>query len=156
MSGGWGQHLLFTIDQIAGVEGRQLKSMAVRYRVGRASLDAIATEDAAIVIDVINLGVAFGSGDPFFFCVFCGFDVDAICRARRGTEEACDALFQAIFVALQDVHAAKTLLKHRSLGGAGTVRIIFDDRRLKHFPQGNAHSLGDRSDVFDHGHTSTV
>jgi hypothetical protein len=27
---------------------------------------------------------------------------------------------------------------------------------LKHFAQGDAHALGNRSDVLDHGHTRTV
>ena len=153
MSGGWGQHLLFAIDQIAGVEGCQLKSMPVRNRVGGASLYAIATEDAPIIVNVINLSVAFRTRNSFFFCIFCRFDIDAIRRARRCTEETGNTLFQAVFVALQDMHAAKTLLKHCPLRRSGTVGIIFDDGRLKHFPQGDAHSLGNRSDVLDHGHT---
>ena len=40
-----------------------------------------------------------------------GFDVNAIGRAGRGAQEAGHALFQAVFVALQHVHAAIALLE---------------------------------------------
>src|ERR1700687_1078392 len=58
-----GQHLLLAVHQIAGVEGRQLKSMAVSNRVGGGTFHAIAAENAAVVIDVVDLGITFGATD---------------------------------------------------------------------------------------------
>src|SRR6202043_1013309 len=58
-----GQHLLLAVNQIAGVESRQLESMSMGNRIGRASLHAIAAENAAVVIDVVDLGVALGATD---------------------------------------------------------------------------------------------
>ena len=80
--------------------------MAVRDGVGGAGLDAIAAEDAARVIDVVDLGVALAGGDALRFGILGGFDVDAIRWACGGAQETADALFEAVFVALQDVNAA--------------------------------------------------
>src|SRR4051812_15672877 len=49
------KHLLFAIDQIGSVQGRDLKAMAVSDGVRRTGLDAISAEDAAVVVDVIDL-----------------------------------------------------------------------------------------------------
>jgi len=55
------QHLFFAINQIAGVEACQLKSMAMRNRIGWASFDTVAAKDTSVVIDVVDVGVAFGA-----------------------------------------------------------------------------------------------
>src|SRR3954465_4719352 len=52
------QHLLFAVDQIGGVQRRNLKAVPVGDGVSRTSLDAISAEDTAVVVDVIYLGVA--------------------------------------------------------------------------------------------------
>ena len=75
-----GQHLLLAVDQIAGVECRQLKSMPVGDRVGRTRFHAIAAKNAAVVIDVVNLGVALGAADAVLGGILGGLDVDAIRR----------------------------------------------------------------------------
>ena len=89
--------------------------MPMRDRVGGASLHAIAAKDTSIIVDVINLGVAFGARNSFLLGVFSGFYVDAVSRAGRGAQETSHAFFKPIFVALQHVHATKTLLKHCAL-----------------------------------------
>ena len=61
--GGAGEQLLLAINQVAGVVGGQLEAVAVGDGVCRAGLDAIAAEDAAVVIDVVDLGVALGPAD---------------------------------------------------------------------------------------------
>src|SRR3954469_22572576 len=63
------QHLLFSIHQVRCVQSGDLESVTVGDRVGRASLDAISAEDAAVVIDVIDLRVALGSGDALLSSV---------------------------------------------------------------------------------------
>src|SRR5581483_4086475 len=61
-----GQHLLLAVNQIGGVKGRQFESMTVRDGVGGTGLHAISAENAAVVIDVVNLGVALGAADAVF------------------------------------------------------------------------------------------
>ena len=55
------QQLLLAIDEICGVEGRQLKAVAVGDGVGGASLYAEAAKNAAIVVNVVNLRVTLGA-----------------------------------------------------------------------------------------------
>src|SRR5208283_2317756 len=73
-----GQQLLFAVNQAAGVVGGQLKPVAVRNRVGGAGFHAIAAEDAAVVIDVVNLGVTLGAADPLLGGVLGRLDVNAV------------------------------------------------------------------------------
>jgi len=72
------QELFFAVDQVTRVKARQLETMAVRDRVGRASLDTVAAEDTAVVIDVVDLGVALGAADAVLFRVLRGFDINAV------------------------------------------------------------------------------
>jgi len=104
---GPGQHLLFAVNQIAGIEGGQLKSVAVGDGVGGAGLHTITAEYASIIVDVIDLRVALGAGNALLGGVFGGLDIDAVRGAGGGAEETGDAFFQSVFVALQDVHARK-------------------------------------------------
>src|SRR5438045_2877545 len=57
------EQLLFAINQIRRVKGRQLKSVSVRNRVRRASFNAVSAENAAVVIDVVDLGVTLCAAD---------------------------------------------------------------------------------------------
>ncbi len=79
----------------------QLEAVAVGDGVGGAGLHAVAAEDAAVVVDVVDLGVALGGGDALLGGVFGGLDVDAVGGAGRGAEKAGHALFQAVLVALR-------------------------------------------------------
>ena len=114
--------------------------MAVRDGVGGARLHAISAEDAAVVIDVINLGVAFAAADAQLCRVLGRFDIDALRRARGRAQETGDAFFQAVLIALQLVDAAKALLEFR-----GRVRVILRDGRIEHLPEGDAHAFDDGS-----------
>src|SRR6266404_6862057 len=150
------QHLFFAVDQIARIETRQLESMAMRNRIGRTSFHTIPTKYTSIIVDVVDAGVAFGARDSFFGGVFRSFYVDAIRGTGGGAEETGYTLFQSVFVALQNVHAAKAFLKLCAFQRAGTVGIVLDDGWLKHLLQGDGHPLGDGADVFEHGHASLV
>src|SRR5579859_5795974 len=108
------QHLLFSVNQIAGIEGSQLKSMAMRNRISRASLHAVPAKDASIVVDVIDTGVALGARNSVFRGVFRGFDVDAIRRTSSSAQKAGHTLLQPVFIALQHVHATETFLELRA------------------------------------------
>ena len=145
-----GQHLLFAHHHIGGIEARQFESMAVRDRIRGTRLHAISAKNAAVVVDVIDLGVALRAADPILCRVIGCFDVNAIGRAVGRAQEAGDALFQTIFIALQHVRAAVTGLNASSSQGPFAIRIIFHDRRPEHLREGDAHALGNRRDIFQH------
>src|ERR1051325_100365 len=90
------QHLLLTIDQRRGVIARDLESMPVSDGVGGAGLDTEPAKDAAVVVDIVNLGVALATTDSKLIGVFGGFDVNAVGWARRSAEEAGHALLKAV------------------------------------------------------------
>src|SRR3954464_12978619 len=102
--------------------------MTMRDGIRGAGFDAVSAEDAAVVIDVIDLGVPLGPGDAVLFRVLRRFDVDAVRRTRRRAQETGNTLFQTALVALQHVQPTETLLKHRTFERTRTVRVILDDR----------------------------
>ena len=147
-----GQHLLLAINQIAGIEGRQLKSVSVGDRIRRTRFHAVAAENAAVVIDVVDLGIALGATDAVLRRVLSGFDVDAVRWARRRAQEAGHALLQAVLVALQHVGTAKASLNTRAAQRTLAVWIILHGRGLKHLHEGDAHALGNGRDVLQNWH----
>ncbi len=151
-----GQHLLLAVNQIAGVKRRQLKPVPVCDCVGGTSLYAIAAKNAAIIIDVINLGIAFRAAHAMLGSILGRFDVNAVRRAIGGAQEAGHAFFQSVFVALQNVSAAEAGLKARASERTLAVGIILDRGGPKHLREGDAHPLGDRGNVLQHRHTCLV
>src|SRR5712664_3326236 len=101
--------------------------MPVRDRVGGTRLHAVAAENATRIIDVVHAGVALARRNPLGVSVLRGFDVDAICRARRRAQEAAHALLQTTFVAMQHVNPAiARLTMHRLvLNVSATSRTMF-------------------------------
>ena len=77
------QHIFFAHHHGGGVQRGKFKSMPMRNGVRRARFNAIAAEDAAVVIDVVDLGVAFCAGNPLLGCVLRRFNMDAVGRASR-------------------------------------------------------------------------
>src|SRR5215831_12153040 len=73
-----GQHHLLAVHQIGRAEGRQFKSVAVCDRISRAGLNTVSAEDATVVVDVIDLGVAFGATDAVFGGVLGRFNINAV------------------------------------------------------------------------------
>src|SRR5271157_1270216 len=146
------EQLLLAVNQVAGVVRGQLEAVTVGDRVGGAGFHAVAAEDAAVVIDVVNLGVTLGAADTLLGSVLGGLNVDAIRGTGRGTEEAGHALLQPVLIALQHVHAAEAVLEHRAAHQAGAIGIVFDDRGLEHLDERDAHALGDGGDVFNDSH----
>src|SRR3954471_10645134 len=147
------QQLLFAIDQISRIESRQFESMPVRNCIGGASFHAISAKNAAVVVNVVNLGITLCPADPFLRRVLCCLDIDAIGRAVRCTKKTGDALLQAILIALQDMHTTITFLKLRSPQWPRPIGIIFHRCRLKHLHEGDAHAFGNSGDVLEDGHT---
>src|ERR1035437_3133184 len=112
--------------------------MAVRDGVGGAGFHAIPAENAAVVIDVVNLGVALPAGDAEKVGVLRGLDVDAVGGAGGGTQEAGHAFFEAVGIALEYVDAAVALFKLGRLVGIG-----FRHGGRNHLLERDAHPLGD-------------
>jgi hypothetical protein len=150
------QHVFFAHDEIGGVQRGQLEAVAVGDGVGGTGFNAVSAENAAVVVDVVDLGVALRGGDADGLGVLGGFNIDAVRRTCSGAEEAGHAFFQAVFVALQDVGAAIALLENRSAQGALAVRVILYLRGLKHLPEGDAHALGDACQVAHDGHRASI
>src|SRR5580765_441387 len=72
------QHLFFAVDQVGGVQRCDLKAVPVGDGVGGAGLNTISAEDAAVVIDVIDLRIALGAGDTLLGRVLGGLNVNAV------------------------------------------------------------------------------
>ena len=75
----------------------------MRDGILRTSFDAKPTKDATVVVDVVNLRIAFIHADTFFsraWIVGC-FDVDAFSRTGGGAEKTSYAFFPAQFIDVQ-------------------------------------------------------
>src|SRR5437870_8834365 len=147
------QHLLFAIDQIAGIKRGNLEAMSVRDCIRGTRLDTISAKNAAVIVNVVNLGVALSAAHPVLSRVLRRLDINAVRRASCRAKKTSHALLQAVLVTLQNVHSAIALLKFCSLQRSRPVRIILHYRRSKHLPESDAHALSDSSDVFQDRHT---
>jgi len=107
--------------------------MAMRDRVGRASLDTIAAKNAAGIVDVIHPRIALARGNSIGVGIFGSLDIDAPRRTGCGTQEASDTLFQAVFVPMKDVNAAIARLKMNRFFG-----IIFSNGFAQHVAKRHA------------------
>src|SRR5690242_10163718 len=92
------EQVLLALDQGGGVEAGGLESMPVGDGVGGTGLDTVAAEDAARVIDVVDLGVAFAAGDAVGLGVLRRFDIDTVGRTGRRAQETGDTLLQPVDV----------------------------------------------------------
>ncbi len=145
--------MLFAVDQVAGVETRDFEAVPVGDRIRWTGLDAVSAENTAVVVDVINLGVALRAAHSMLGRVLRRFDINAVRGTRRRAQETGDALFQSILIALQDVHAPETLLELGAAERSRPIGIVLHLRGLEHLHEGNAHPLGDGGNVLKHRHT---
>jgi hypothetical protein len=139
------QHLFFRIDQCCCVVAGKFKPVAVRDGVSGTGFDTITTEDATVVVDIVDAGIALSAAEANDIRVFRRFDVDAISRTGGSAEKTSDALLKPILVALQNVGAAIAILQL-----SRAVRVLFCDGRLQHLFESDAHSLGDRRGRTNH------
>src|ERR1700760_707868 len=124
------QHLLRE-DQVGAVVVGELVVMAHRDRVERARDLAVAAEDAAREVDLVDLRVALARRYAMLGRVLGGDDADAVRRARGRAERAADALLQArVLEAVQLVAAAGARGDGRLL-----LRILDRDRRFAEAPE---------------------
>jgi hypothetical protein len=148
-----GQHLFFAVDQVAGVKAGDFEAVPVSDCIRGTGLDAVSAENTSVVVDVINLSVTLRSADPMLGGILRRLDINAVRGTGRRTKETGDAFFQAVLIALQDVHTAKTLLKLGATERSRPVGIILHLRGLEHLHESDAHPLGDRGNVFQDRHT---
>jgi len=127
--------------------------MSVRDCIRGTRLDTISAKNAAVIVNVVNLGVALSAAHPVLSRVLRRLDINAVRRASCRAKKTSHALLQAVLVTLQNVHSAIALLKFCSLQRSRPVRIILHYRRSKHLPESDAHALSDSSDVFQDRHT---
>ena len=80
--------------------------MAHRDRVEWAGNLAVAAEDAARKVDLINGGVALTGRDAVLGRVLGGHDADAVGRAGGGAERTADALLEAAVLKAVELMAA--------------------------------------------------
>src|SRR5881409_1395037 len=85
---GLGEQHLLGEDQVGAVVVGHLVLVAHRDRVERAGDLAVAAEDAAGEVDLVDLGVALAGGDAVLGIVLGGDDPDAVGGAGGGTEGA--------------------------------------------------------------------
>lgn len=130
--------------------------MSMRNRVSWACLYAVATEDAPVVVDVVDASISFGTGNAMLCCILSRFDVDAIGRTSRRTQKTSNALLEAVLVTLQHMHTAIALLKFCAFQRPWTIWIVLYNRGLEHLLKSDAHALGDGRDIFNHWHTQSV
>src|SRR5438094_4705175 len=115
------QQLLFAIDQIRRIEGCKFEAVAMRDRIGRTSFHAITAKNAAVVVNVINLGVPLSATHPLLRRVLVRLNINAICRTVCSAQKTSDAFLQAVLISLQNMHAAVPLLDLRPPQGPWTI-----------------------------------
>lgn len=137
------EELFFAIDEGIDVVGGKLDAVAVGDRVGGAGFYAVAAEDAAGIIDVIDARVALTSRNTIGLRIIPSLDVDTVRRTRSGAEEAAHAFFEAVFVALKDVDAPIA-----SLDGRRRFRKRFRGRLAEHGFESHAETLVEGDEGF--------
>src|SRR6202521_609287 len=140
------QQLLLGVDELLAAGVRELVLRAQHYRLHRARVLAVATEDAAQHVDLVGLRVALSGRDPFLVAVLGGDHEDAADRARRGAQLAADAALEPVVVAAQVV-AAPVALRPRTL----VLRVGERDLRPEELGERGLQPADQRCHVPRHG-----
>src|SRR4051794_15388778 len=119
------QHLLGE-DQVLTVVVGHLVLVAHRDRVEGTGHLAVAAEDAAREVDLVDLGVALAGGHAVIGIILSRDDPDAVRRARRGAQRTTDALLEAGVLELVELVAAAEPRVDRRL----LLRVLDRDRPL--------------------------
>src|SRR5262249_11547630 len=143
------EHVL-RVDEIVSVVLGDLVVVAERDRVERARELAVAAEDAAAHVDLIDARVALARGDAVVRRVLGGDDADAVGGACRGAQRAADALLQAVLEAGQARAGAEARV-HRPL----VLRVLLRDRLLEQLPEGDGEAF-DAVQRLSHQSTQTT
>src|SRR5271165_3612609 len=144
------------MDQGRRIERGKLKAVSMGDGVRGAGFDAVTAKDAPVVVDVVDLGIAFGTGDSALCRVLGGLDVNAVGRTGCRTQKAGNTFFQAILIPLQHMSAAEAVLKVRPPVGARSIRVVFYFGWLQHLAKRDAHSLRHSRYVAHNGHKTSI
>src|SRR5215467_6479989 len=129
------EHVL-RVDLVVPVVLRDLELVAERDRVERAGELAIAAEDAATEVDLVDPRVALAGRDAVVRRVLGGDDPDAIRRAGSRAERAADALLEAVLVQMEAVAAAEPRIDRPLV-----LRVLLRDRLLEDLLEGDPEAL---------------
>src|SRR5437588_4708675 len=95
------------VYQVVAVVLGDLEVVPERDRVERAGELAVAAEDAAGHVDLVDARVALARGDPVVRGVLGGDDADAVGGICGGSERAADALLEPVLMPVQAVASAE-------------------------------------------------
>jgi hypothetical protein len=123
--GGREQHVL-RVDQVVARVLGDLVLRLERDRVEGTGELAVAAEDAAAEVDLVDPRVALACGDAVRRGVLLGDHPDAVRRARGGAERAADALLEPVLVPPESVPAAEA-----RVDGPLVLRVLLRDRLLE-------------------------
>src|SRR5207249_2165557 len=136
------QHVL-GVDEVVSVVLRDLEVVAERDRIEWTRELAVAAEDAAAHVDLVDARVALTGGDAVVGRVLGRDDADAVRRTGRGAERAADALLEPVLVAPEAVAAAEA-----RVDGALVLGVLLRDRLLEDLLQRHAEALeGGRNEI---------
>src|SRR4051794_19369428 len=123
---GLGEQHLLGEDEVGAVIVRHLVVVAHRDRVERARDLAVAAEDAAREVDLVDRRVAFARRHAVLWRVLRGHHTDAVRRAGGGAQRAADALLQpGVLEAMQLVAPAEARVdRHLLLGVLDRLRLL--------------------------------
>src|SRR5580700_9643175 len=143
--------------------------MAVGNRVCGAGFYAVAAEDAAGVVNVVDLCIAFPCRDAIGRGIFSCLNINTVRWARGGAKKAADALFVAVLVALKDVYAPVARLDagrdvgeafRRGLAEHGAQRnaeaFVKRDEGFADFLEDGRHQLPTLAELVEAGKRSAV
>src|SRR5215212_3024310 len=129
------QHVL-RVDEVVARVLRELELLLERDRVERAGELAVAAEDAAAEVDLVDPCVALAGGDPVVGGVLRRHDADAIGGAGSRAEGAADALLEPVLEAPEPVAPAEA-----RVDGPLVLRVLLRDRLLEDLLQRDAEAL---------------
>src|SRR5207253_6977960 len=104
--------------------------VAERDRVERAGELAVAAEDAAAHVDLVDPRVALAGRDAIPGRVLGGDDPDAVGRAGSRAERAADALLEPVLVPVQPVAPAEARIDRPHV-----LRVLDGDRLVEQLPE---------------------
>src|SRR5277367_2153686 len=89
------------------------------------SFHAVTAKNAPVVVDVVDLCIAFGARDSALRRVLGCLDIDTVGRAGCRAQETGDTFLNAVLIPLQDMCTAETVLEVSTAVWARSVRVIF-------------------------------
>src|SRR5918992_4899387 len=142
------QHVLRVDQVVARVLGELVLGLE-RDCVERARELAVAAEDAAREVDLVDARVALARRDTVRRRVLLGDDADAVRRAGGCAERAADAFLEAVVEPPEPMTTAEPWVH-----GPLVLRVLLRDRLLEDLLQGDAEALEGVERLGAHGATS--